>query len=242
MQPEVRRDAGVCLAWLMPLLAWDAAGADAAVMQAVGSAQGFALRHAWLTERVLHDGGQWLSVAVWLGLIVNVWRPWPLLPRALAAGASRSQRGWLLAAVCAGLLIVSVMKRHSLTSCPWDTLAHGGVAQQVSHWAWGLVDGGPGRCFPSGHASRAFSLLAGWFLLRQNQASPRVLRGWLLGVGLAGALMGGAQVLRGAHPPSHVFWTAWLSWASSTVLWHGWQGWQIAGMGRDKPRKKSWDA
>ena len=36
----------------------------------------------------------------------------------------------------------------------------GGVAQHVSHWSLGVLDGGPGHCFPSGHASSAFAFFA----------------------------------------------------------------------------------
>ena len=78
----------------------------------------------------------------------------------------------------------------------------------VSHWAWGVFDGGAGHCFPSGHAAGAFCFLSGYFLLRAHR--PRLARVWLAGTLLAGVLFGLAQTLRGAHYPSHTLWSAWL--------------------------------
>ena len=44
----------------------------------------------------------------------------------------------------------------------------------VSHWAWGVFDGGAGHCFPSGHAAGAFCFLSGYFLLRSDIARKLV--------------------------------------------------------------------
>jgi hypothetical protein len=71
-------------------------------------------------------------------------------------------------------------------------------------------DGGPGHCFPSGHAVAAFAFLPLYFQWRSER--PRVavaLLAWVLGLGL---LFGWAQLARGAHFPSHTLWSAWLCW------------------------------
>jgi membrane-associated PAP2 superfamily phosphatase len=76
-------------------------------------------------------------------------------------------------------------------------------------------DGGPGRCFPSGHASTFFSFLPVFWLLRRY----RVQRAWwfLAALCVLGLMLSWVQVLRGAHYPSHILWTAWLCWAASAV-------------------------
>jgi membrane-associated PAP2 superfamily phosphatase len=105
-------------------------------------------------------------------------------------------------------LLVPLLKRFSLTSCPWDLAEFGGVAAYVPHGLLGVADGGPGHCFPSGHAASAFVFLGAWFLWREH--SRRVARRWLAGTLVAGVLFGAAQLARGAHYPSHTLWTAWI--------------------------------
>lgn len=198
------------LAWLAAgfglLVGWDVAGADLTVTRWFGSATGFALRGAWWTSTLMHEGGRMLAWAVLLVLVVGIWRPLPAF-----AGLSKRQRvGWVLVTLAAVLLVPSI-KRVSLTSCPWDLAEFGGMAQYVSHWRWGVGDGGPGHCFPSGHAAGAFAFLSGFFVLRRHR--PGLARGWLVGVLVLGALFGVAQLARGAHYPSHTLWTAWFCWA-----------------------------
>ena len=54
-RPLSRAALWLCVLLLITLL-WDVSGLDLPVMQAIGDPQGFALRHQWLLERVLHDG------------------------------------------------------------------------------------------------------------------------------------------------------------------------------------------
>lgn len=206
-----RRDLAWLAAGLLLLLAWDLAGVDLVVARWFGSPNGFALRTVWWTSDLLHGGGRWLAWAALLVLVVGIWRPLPVFARL----TRRERIGWVLVTLAA-VLLVPAIKRISLTSCPWDLAEFGGVAQYVSHWRWGLGDGGVGHCFPSGHAAGAFAFLSGYFVLRTDH--PRLARRWLYGVLLAGALFGVAQLVRGAHFPSHTFWTAWFCWGI------GWAG------------------
>jgi membrane-associated PAP2 superfamily phosphatase len=139
-----------------------------------------------------------------------------LRPRQVLPGLTRSERlGWLLTTLLC-LVVVSLIKRASLTSCPWDLAEFGGTAHYISHWAFGLRDGGGGHCFPSGHASAAFAFLSGgWVLAR---AYPRLARAWLVGVIVLGVVYGVGQMLRGAHYPSHTMWTAWICWALTLAV------------------------
>jgi membrane-associated PAP2 superfamily phosphatase len=108
------------------------------------------------------------------------------------------------------VVAVPAIKRFSLTSCPWDLAQFGGVAQYVSHWRFGVADGGGGHCFPSGHAVAAFGFFGLYFLWRGHDA--RKARLWLAAVLVVGLLFGTAQLARGAHYPSHTLWSAWLCW------------------------------
>jgi membrane-associated PAP2 superfamily phosphatase len=193
-------------AGLLALLLWDASGLDLWVMRHVGSAAGFAWRDAWFTGQFIHKGGRLLSwVVIGFILLANL-RPAQVLP----ALNRRERLNWLLVTLLC-LAAVSLIKRVSLTSCPWDLHEFGGTARYVSHWALGLRDGGGGHCFPSGHASAAFGFLCGgWVLAR---AYPRVARAWVAAVMVLGVVYGIGQMLRGAHYPSHTMWTAWICWA-----------------------------
>ena len=209
-------DLAVTLLALAALLAWDFSGADLPVVRLFADAQGFALRQAWWAGPLLHDGGR---MAAWLLLAALV----VVAARTPAAGAAPGTPGapgraerwrWLAVALFCALL-VPVLKRYSTTSCPWDLAEFGGTARYVSHWAHGLRDGGSGHCFPSGHATSAFAFLALYFQWRPHR--PARARRWLLAVLAAGLLFGTAQLVRGAHYPSHTLWTAWLCWATAAL-------------------------
>ena len=212
-----RWDVAVTLVSMLCLLAWDASGADLRVVQWFGSPAGFAWREHWLTAQLLHSGGRWLSFVVLVGVVVNIVRPFPF-----AHAAPRRVRWWWLVTTVACLLLIPFIKSRSHISCPWDLAQFGGTARTLSHFSWlawmAPGDGGPGRCFPSGHASGAFSFIGGWFVLRGH--SPKAARGWLVAVCVTGLVFGIAQVARGAHYPSHVAWTAWVCWAFSAAAWH----------------------
>jgi len=197
---------------LTGLLAWDASGLDMWVAQWSGGPEGFAWRDHILLANVLHSGARWAGWAVLIGLTLSAARPWGLF-KAL----SPRERTGLASSVWLALLAVTVLKGLSRTSCPWDLAAFGGAASHLSHWAWGQVDGGPGHCFPAGHASTGFAFVAGYFWLRPRH--PLCARRWLWAALVSGCVLGLAQQLRGAHFTSHTLWTAWICWATGTVTW-----------------------
>lgn len=194
--------------WLLAggllLLLWEAAGADLPLARLYGSAQGFAWRDAWLTRSVLHDGGRSLSALVLAWMVLGV--VWPRNP-----GPTRRERACWLAVTISALLLVPALKQFSATSCPWDLAAFGGAAAYVPHWLPAMRDGGPGRCFPSGHAVAAFAFFSLYFLWRPHH--PGRARAALLAVLVLGGLFGWAQMARGAHFASHTLWSAWICWA-----------------------------
>lgn len=210
---------------LLALALWEALGLDLEVARAIGAADGFAWREEPLFKHVLHDGGRWLAwlgAALWAACLL---RPWaadgPPARMALGsvswqpAGPSRKEGAYWLTVALACALTISLLKRLSSTSCPWDLAEFGGVAMYVPHWRLAVRDGGPGRCFPSGHAVSAFCFFALAFLWRPHR--PALARRIFAAVVLAGVLYGAVQVLRGAHYPSHVAWTAWLCLAGCTL-------------------------
>ena len=207
----LRRLWALTLLFFVLLVLWDATGFDLPLARWSGSPQGFALRQQPLFVLLSHELPRMAGAALLLALLVGVFKPWGFLCR-LAPG----ERWQLWLSIAGGALAITVLKRLNHTSCPWDLAEFGGVARHVSHWLWGVRDGGAGHCFPAGHASTAFAYLAGWFVLRRS--APRAAGRWLLGALLAGMLLGLAQQMRGAHYMSHTLWTAWICWAWGLAL------------------------
>lgn len=218
--------------WLLLALTllWDWGGADLAVMQAIGSPDGFALRHQWLLSRVLHDAVRQLAVLCY-GL-VWLWAAWPArrpVGPAVLWRLPRRERLTVALLVTLSLLAVNLIKNASQTSCPWDLQAFGGPALYVSHWLPGVADGGSGRCFPGGHASSAYGFLAlclPWLMPPAGQPRARAPGWrWLGFLMLAGLVAGAVQTVRGAHYPSHTLWTLVICAGVSLTGWRAAQRW-----------------
>ncbi len=199
------RKAGLALALaLLALLAWEASGADLWLIRLYGGPSGFALREHPLLSLGLHEGGRWLA---WAMIAVLAWDASTLR----WSGPPRRLRWAAIALVLLATLLVSAFKRLSDTSCPWDTLEFGGAWPYVPHWWLQVSDGGPGHCFPSGHASTALAFLLAWAVWRPFNGV--LARRMLVLVMLLGSLFAWVQMVRGAHYLSHSLWTAWLCWA-----------------------------
>jgi len=204
-----RRDLALLIVGLLLLAAWEWLGADLWLIRGYGTPEGFALQHHPVFSKLLHDGGRMLAWAV-IGLLA--WDAWTLR----ANGPSRRLRWTAIALVLGATLVISALKRLSATSCPWDVLEFGGQWPYVPHWLLQVRDGGPGRCFPSGHASAAFAFLMAWAVWRHFNA--RLARRMLLILLLLGGLFAWVQMARGAHYLSHSLWTAWLCWAMAVLV------------------------
>lgn len=125
---------------------------------------------------------------------------------------------WLLAGMAGASLLVSVIKHNSALHCPWDLADYGGYAPFHGLFERLPENTAPGRCFPGGHASGGFALIAFYFALRDSDMLRARL---MLGVGLAmGMIMGWSQMMRGAHFLSHTVWSAWVEWMFLAALYH----------------------
>ncbi len=200
-------NAGSLMLGVILLSMWDLLALDVSISQWFGNAQGFVLREHWFWQRVMHDAVRWPAWGL-LGIIAFL----SLL--ATDIELKRDAR-WALAGTLVAVMAVQWLKRSSDTSCPWNLQMFGGAASYVSHWAWRMSDGGPGRCFPAGHASVAFGFLPAWAALQSHFRRPV----WMLAaVVLAGLVLGLVQVARGAHFVSHVLWSGWVCAAVALLI------------------------
>lgn len=193
----------------LAIVAWDASGLDLASAQWFGSPEGFAWRDNYWLSAILHDGARKAGWVLLLSLALVLWRPFGPF-KALRRLSTRERWGMWLSIVVA-ILTVSIVKGMSSTSCPWDLQPFGGALPLVSHWDFGMRDGGGGHCFPAGHASTGFAFLAGGYWLRPHLRTAARL--WWTFSGLAGLVLGLVQQMRGAHFTSHTLWTAWICWS-----------------------------
>ncbi|MBU3891522.1 phosphatase PAP2 family protein [Serratia rubidaea] len=134
-----------------------------------------------------------------------------------------------MALVGVGPLVVGILKSTSAHSCPWDLVQYGGQAMSYPLFGALPANPGPGRCFPGGHASSGFAVMALFFLFYPRR--PKVAYAcWGAGIAL-GLLMGFGQVMRGAHFFSHNLWAGWWVWFSQLAVY-----WWVSGIVRRKTR------
>ncbi|MGN6829307.1 phosphatase PAP2 family protein [Paucibacter sp. M5-1] len=201
-------DAWLTLLALAALLLWELLGWDLGLSRLYGGPAGFAWRDAWLTRDLLHEGGRLLGLA---GLALLAWQ----VVHPPADGPGRAERGYWLAVMLACALLVPALKSLSDSSCPWSLAEFGGSVAYVPHWMLGVADGGPGHCFPSGHAVSGFAFFGLYFQWRDNDR--RRARRYLAATLLLGTAFGWAQLARGAHFASHSAWSAWLCWTLAVL-------------------------
>jgi membrane-associated PAP2 superfamily phosphatase len=214
--PSLRKATLAAIAAFAALSIWDASGFDRTLATWLGGIHGFPLRGHWFLTSVLHEGGRTLSWLMVLALCLGVWKPGSVLSR-----LDFSRRLQLATTTLVAALAVSLMKAWSTTSCPWDLSEFGGVAHYVPHWRPAVPDGGPGHCFPAGHASSGFAFIGGFFSFRAHGES-RLANIWLAASLFAGLLLGIGQQFRGAHFMSHTLWTGWICWVVALAMHAAW--------------------
>lgn len=117
---------------------------------------------------------------------------------------------WIFMAMVISTSTISVLKHLSIHSCPWDIMAYGGTEPWIPLFGNLPTGAKSGHCFPGGHASGGFALIAIYFGFRDSL--PKLAKaGLILGM-VFGFAMGWGQMMRGAHFMSHNLWTAWIVW------------------------------
>ncbi|HYN55151.1 MAG TPA: phosphatase PAP2 family protein [Methylotenera sp.] len=176
----------------------------------------FPLKQDWFLQNIMHASFKNMLIVVALTLLML----WLCGLKIVRFNRYQFKNTWLLAfhqqflwvfvAMVISTSTISILKHFSNHACPWDLLKYGGDQPLFA-----LFDALPfgaiaGHCFPGGHASGGFALMAFYFGFKDTQAKLANI-GLVIGLVL-GFTMGWAQMMRGAHFMSHNLWTAWIIW------------------------------
>ena len=178
--------------------------------------QAFTWQHHWLFETLMHTS---LKYAVILIAIFT-------LGLSLVSSLRKSLHSltrptlWTFCAMVVATSIISLLKSQSIHACPSHLTLFGGHQPFLPLFS-SLPENVPaGHCFPGGHASAGFALMAFYFAWRDQHKS---LSYWFLYGGLIlGLLMGLAQMIRGEHFMSHNIWTGLIAWFVLLTLYLVW--------------------
>jgi len=114
-------------------------------------------------------------------------------------------------------LSVALMKTASVRHCPWSLADYGGFAPHLTLFDLAPLDVAAGHCFPAGHASTGFCLLAFYFAGRAIGNATLARLGLAVGI-TAGVALGLGRIAQGAHFASHVLWSGLVCWTVIVML------------------------
>jgi membrane-associated PAP2 superfamily phosphatase len=210
------RHFGAALAAAPALVALERTGVDRALSDLFydAAAAGFPLRYHHLFEVLTHQWARYLVVLVAATVIAACLLSW-LLP---ALAGRRRVLLFLALGMVLAPATVSLLKSGSPRHCPYDLVEYGGHAAYLGLFESPPQGQIPGRCFPGGHASAGFALLAFYFA-GQAVGSRRLALAGLWGGTVAGLAFGLARVAQGAHFLSHNLWSGWVCWVVLVALY-----------------------
>ncbi len=193
------------------------------------ASQHFPLKHEVLLEQFMHTGLKYCMMAVAIASLLTA------LLAALEANIHGAYRASFFSRIqmlfknpyfyaFIGMVVststVAYLKSTSMHACPSDLTIYGGDLPLFKLFEALPAGIRAGHCFPGGHASGGFALMAFYFAFRQ--AKPMFAAICLSIALFLGFAMGWGQMLRGEHFLSHNLWSAWLVWAVlylQTLVW-----------------------
>lgn len=201
---------------VLALVGMEATGIDIAVSRWFydPANHAFPLRHAFLLDTVMHHWTKY-SVVLLTCMITAACALTYVIP------ALRTQRRLLLfvaMAMALAPLAVTFLKQVTDRPCPWDLAEFGGALPHTRLFESRGEQHARGLCFPAGHASTGFALLA-LFFAAHHRRRARLARVALSAGLAAGLLLGGGRIAQGAHFLSHVLWAGVVCWLVMLLLY-----------------------
>lgn len=178
--------------------------------------QRFTLRGHPILNVWLHTGIKWVMVCVALvSLALAISAHWLVKLKPY-----QSALFWVFIGLVLSTSAVAILKHDSMHACPWDLTIYGGDLPFFDLFKNPPAGTKSGGCFPAGHPSGGFALMAFYFAFRRYRARFAGAMLWL-GI-LMGLAMGLVQIIRGAHFLSHVLWSGWVVWLTLLLLYGLW--------------------
>ena len=180
----------------------------------VSSDGSFPYRENWWLTTIAHNWVKYFILGIVLiyiiqfvgSFFIHTWRD------------KRWISGYVLLAMLCSSTLVGTLKSMSEHACPWSLAQPGSDGIMWLSHTLSL-----GKCFPGGHSSAGFGLMALFFAYHLQ--APKKARLYLLAALVLGSGMGWTQMMRGAHFLSHNLWTLWFTWLVNVVLYFGYQSW-----------------
>lgn len=195
------------------------------------------LTHRW--PRIIPD---WTGEAAVIGLVLSF--IWPLLKPGrndrmiglletvrvapLLRFTAGHRRDLLFIVVSFAVItgMIHFFKSHTSIYCPVETTLYGGTMEK-KEWFENFSlfhEAGAGRCWPGGHASGGFTMVALYFVARRYRW--RHAKAVLYASTVLGAVYGTTRVVQGWHFMSHTFWAGVIVWLSALLVALTFYGWR----------------
>lgn len=203
---------GLIFSALLLVFIYPATGIDASLLSPYFDAEAmrFPYKHHYVFEKVMHAYLKFFLIFIALCTLFLALGLNKIKPFRDYLGAYQKQFCAVFVGMLLSTTVVAFLKSMSVHGCPNDLLMYGGKLPLLALFA-DLPQGvAPGHCFPGGHASGGFALMAFYFGFRQQK--PKFAYTMLLISILLGFVMGWAQMMRGEHFLSHNLWSAWWVW------------------------------
>jgi membrane-associated PAP2 superfamily phosphatase len=178
-----------------------------------------------------HSAGFPLRTNYWLDVVMHHWTKYAVITiGCMATGAlllsfalpalepHRRVLFFLALAIALAPLSVTAGKAASVRHCPWDIEEFGGLVPYTRIFEPIAPAVKPGHCFPAGHASTGFALMAFYFAAYARGMRKAAAASLAIGMA-AGFVLGAGRVLQGAHFASHVAWSGVVCWAVMVILY-----------------------
>jgi membrane-associated PAP2 superfamily phosphatase len=181
----------------------------------------FPLKHHVFLEEFMHFGLKYCMVAIALtslsiALQANIRAPFKASFFARLKNLVINPYFLAFIGMVISSSVVSILKNTSIHGCPNDLVMYGGNLPFLNLFEELPAGVKAGHCFPGGHASGGFALMAFYYAFRVSK--PKFARAMLLISLVFGFAMGWAQMMRGEHFLSHNLWSAWVVWLVLFVL------------------------
>ncbi len=168
---------------------------------------------SWVTNTLMHRFGKYALILLYLLFVLKFF----VRDKSKENAFQRYGKIVLLLSLVVGTFLVSVLKHVLEVDCPWDLEQYGGNKPffQVFHYAKAYLPSS--HCFPSGHASTAFTWFSLYFYCSIYYPKKRLYV--LAAVLFLGFGFGFGQQLRGAHFISHDFWSLLVCFLCNAIIY-----------------------